>query len=40
MSTLAWVLIGVVGAILVLIVGGLWRRSKQTAHAEKVGAAE
>src|SRR5438105_5371014 len=29
-----------VGAILVLIVGGLWRRSKQTAHAEKVGVAE
>jgi YjbE family integral membrane protein len=29
-----------VGAILVLVVGGLWRRSKQTAHAQKVGAAE
>jgi predicted tellurium resistance membrane protein TerC len=29
-----------VGAILVLVVGGLWRRSKQAAHAEKVRAAE
>jgi predicted tellurium resistance membrane protein TerC len=29
-----------VGAILVLVVGGLWRRSKQTAQAQKVGAAE
>ena len=29
-----------VGAILVLLVGGLWRRSKQAAHAEKVRAAE
>jgi YjbE family integral membrane protein len=28
-----------VGAILVLVVGGLWRRSKQAAHAEKVRAA-
>jgi predicted tellurium resistance membrane protein TerC len=28
------------GAILVLAVGGLWRRSKQAAHAEKVRAAE
>jgi predicted tellurium resistance membrane protein TerC len=28
------------GAILVLIVGGLWRRSKLAGHAEKVGAAE
>jgi YjbE family integral membrane protein len=28
------------GAILVLIVGGMWRRSKQAAHAEKVRAAE
>ena len=30
-----------VGAVLVLLVGGLWRRSKQAAqHAEKVRAAE
>ena len=29
-----------VGAILVLVVGGLWRRSKQAAHTEKVRAAE
>jgi YjbE family integral membrane protein len=29
-----------VGAILVLVVGGLWRRSKHAEHAEKVGAAE
>jgi YjbE family integral membrane protein len=29
-----------VGAVLLLVVGGLWRRSKQTAHAQKVGAAE
>jgi YjbE family integral membrane protein len=28
------------GAILVLIVGGLWRRSKLGAHAEKISAAE
>jgi len=28
------------GAILVLIVGGLWRRSKQAEHAEKASAAE
>ena len=28
------------GAVLVLAVGGLWRRSKQAAHAEKVRAAE
>jgi YjbE family integral membrane protein len=28
------------GAILVLIVGGLWRRAKQAEHAEKPGAAE
>jgi len=28
------------GAILVLIVGGLWRRSKLAGHAEKVGAAQ
>jgi predicted tellurium resistance membrane protein TerC len=28
-----------IGAILVLVVGGLWRRSKQAAHAEKVRAA-
>src|SRR4030088_917304 len=31
---------GLLGAILVLAVGGLWRRSKQAAHAEKVRAAE
>ena len=30
----------VVGAILVLLVGGFWRRSKQQAHANKVSAAE
>jgi predicted tellurium resistance membrane protein TerC len=29
-----------VGAVLVVAVGGLWRRSKQAAHAEKVRAAE
>ena len=28
------------GAILVLLVGGMWRRSKLAAHAEKVGVAE
>ena len=28
------------GAVLVLAVGGMWRRSKQAAHAEKVRAAE
>jgi predicted tellurium resistance membrane protein TerC len=27
-----------IGAILVVIVGGLWRRSKQSAQAEKVAA--
>jgi YjbE family integral membrane protein len=31
---------GVVGAILVVVVGGLWRRSKQQASADKVSAAE
>jgi YjbE family integral membrane protein len=29
-----------VGAVLVLLVGGLWRRSKLAAHAERVGVAE
>jgi YjbE family integral membrane protein len=29
-----------VGAVLVLVVGGIWRRSKLGAHAEKVSAAE
>jgi YjbE family integral membrane protein len=29
-----------VGAVLVLLVGGLWRRAKLDAHAEKVSAAE
>jgi predicted tellurium resistance membrane protein TerC len=29
-----------VGAILVLVVGGLWRRSKLALHAEKTAAAE
>jgi hypothetical protein len=29
-----------VGAVLVLAVGGMWRRSKLGAHAEKVSAAE
>src|SRR6266851_2250651 len=29
-----------VGAILVLVVGGMWRRSKLAAHAERVGVAE
>jgi YjbE family integral membrane protein len=29
-----------VGALLVLVVGGMWRRSKLAAHAEKVRAAE
>ena len=29
-----------VGAVLVLVVGGMWRRSKLGAHAEKVSAAE
>jgi YjbE family integral membrane protein len=29
-----------VGAVLVLVIGGMWRRSKLGAHAEKVSAAE
>ncbi len=29
-----------IGAVLVLLVGGLWRRSKLAAHAERVGVAE
>ena len=29
-----------IGAVLVLLVGGLWRRSKLAAHAERVGMAE
>jgi len=29
---------GIVGAILVVVVGALWRRSRQTAHADKVAA--
>jgi YjbE family integral membrane protein len=29
-----------VGAVLVLLVGGLWRRSKLAAHAERIGVAE
>jgi hypothetical protein len=28
------------GAVLVLVIGGMWRRSKQAAHAERVQAAE
>ena len=28
------------GAVLVLVIGGMWRRSKQAAHAERVRAAE
>ena len=31
---------GCVGVVLVLLVGGMWRRSKLGAHAEKVSAAE